>query len=715
MARRLKVSVLRALISPILFIFVFLEMDGTVAEAQLGPQGQELPILWDNLHCSGRFPSQESAVAVGTDSSGNTYVVGSTDSPLSGQDYLVVKHGPDGSILWIVTYNGSWDMDDVPGAAAIAADGSVLVSGTSVEDVGYRITTVKVTSDGKIAWVAHEGDPEMYPTTFDYVRSCQLDESGYAVIVAAYFTRMNPVDILTIKYSPAGEKLWETLHHLGDAQESNYPAHLAIDHDGRIAVTGKLLYTHDRAFCLMLDSDGQPQWEAFLEEASYGRAVAFGSNGNTYMAMQMDWRAGLACYDSAGKELYCTRYDSSAISDATDLCMDQEDNAFVVGYVGWSILSDCLILRFRSDGALLWARCNDGGVLGRDYARAVAVDQAGSVYVTAQSDDSASYSRSFYTMKYDTSGRLLWSVKQTGNARFRNQDGPADLATIHPSGVVVTGMTTDSINGADLTTVCYDALASLAWVNSYTGPPVSRDYAMAVDVESEGNILVAGFSVDVNREPRSLLLKYSPAGQELWQYYSEIEKGVDLGISVKADRDGDVYVLSTISLPGSPDVLQLLKVSGQGQVLWKRHFDDAGIGCEAMSLVVDPCGNAVVSGWLRTREQLVLKYSSTGSILWRNRRQNTEYGQPLGSMRKRLAMDDDSNIITWVKDNGTVVTKYDSSGTLMWETRLPSPDTTFYDPVGLVVGESGNIFLTGPTIRLPSFYTALTPKAISPF
>jgi hypothetical protein len=121
-------------------------------------------LLWSNAYPA-RGPAQQARV----DSAGNLVVTGSVDTntglaTVVLSDWLTIKLGPDGALLWSNTFGLPNGINDVPLALALGADDAVYVTGQGtvlVTDGGGAVlprgstATVKYTPAGAQAWVAH--------------------------------------------------------------------------------------------------------------------------------------------------------------------------------------------------------------------------------------------------------------------------------------------------------------------------------------------------------------------------------------------------------------------------------------------------------------------------------------------------------------------------------------------------------------------------------
>ncbi len=91
--------------------------------------------------------------AIGADNSGNVYVAGRTDKANGGSDFITIKYGPAGEVLWQRRYQAKKDIWMAEAnKLAVSADGGVIVVGTIFDGERQNFMTVKYTADGKLEW-----------------------------------------------------------------------------------------------------------------------------------------------------------------------------------------------------------------------------------------------------------------------------------------------------------------------------------------------------------------------------------------------------------------------------------------------------------------------------------------------------------------------------------------------------------------------------------
>ncbi len=269
----------------------------------------------------------------------------------------------------------------------------------------------------------------------------------------------------------------------------------------------------------------------------------------------------VASFDAGGQRLWVRQFGGRGADRATGVAVDARGDAYVSGFTNNSLphadsvgAGDAFLAKFDATGALAWVR--QFGTSGADYARSVAVDATGNVFVGG-----------------DTNGTLPGNVSLGG-------DGDAFLAK-------------------------FDARGDLVWLRQFGS--AAADKITSVTTDAQGDVLAVGTTrgtLPTNRARGSsdaFMIKLDGNGTRVWlrQFGSE---GADYAYSVAADAAGGAFAAGFTygSLPGNVSsgnidgFLAHLDANGNRTLL--RQFGDDG-AVFGYAVALDPAGNPVVGGW----------------------------------------------------------------------------------------------------------------------
>ena len=363
--------------------------------------------------------------------------------------------------------------------------------------------------------------------------------------------------------------------------------------------------------------------------ANCGTSLAVDGSGNVYVTGQ-SYGGGSGVdyatikYSSAGVPLWTNRFNGAGNSDdyATSLAVDGSGNVYVTGYStgsgsGW----DYATIKYSSAGVPLWTNIFNGAGNGNDLATAMAVDGSGNVYVTGYSTNSRS-GYDYATIKYSSAGVPVWT--NLFNGAGNGNDYARSLAVDGSGNVYVTGSTTGSGSGVDYATIKYSSAGVPLWTNLFNGAGNGDDYAASLAVDGSGNVYVTGNSTGSRSGWDYATIKYSSAGVPVWtNLFSGTGIGNCFGRSLAVDGSGNVYVTGNTSVNGCSNHYATIKYSSAGVPVWTNLFSSTGNGNDAaIALVVDGSGNVYVTGftgnWFVNSVYATIKYSSAGVPVWTN-------------------------------------------------------------------------------------------------
>ncbi len=383
---------------------------------------------------------------------------------------------------------------------------------------------------------------------------------------------------------------------------------IATDKWGNVYVTGRSYGngTYDDYATVAYDSLGNRLWAARYDgPANYydrAHAIATDSAGNVYVTGQSwgsgtSWDYATVAYNPSGKQLWVARYDGPAHSYdyAFAIAIDDAGNVYVTGRsYGSGTGDDYATVAYDSSGNRLWVARYDGPTHGWDWAAAIATDSAGNVYVTGRSPGIRT-GYGYATVAYDSSGNQLWVARYNGPANF--YDRATAIATDSAGNVYVTGYSWGSGTRSDYATVAYDSSGSQLWVARYDGPANYYDYAYAIAIDKAGNVYVTGESYGGTSSDYATVA-YDSMGNQLWlARYNGPGNGRDMAYAIDTDNAGNVYVTGGSYGNGTYFDYATIAYDPSGNQLWLARYDGpANYYDYGRAIAVDNAGNVYVTG-----------------------------------------------------------------------------------------------------------------------
>ncbi|MEO0071004.1 MAG: SBBP repeat-containing protein [candidate division WOR-3 bacterium] len=391
-------------------------------------------------------------------------------------------------------------------------------------------------------WVARYNGPA---NSEDLVSGIAIDDSGYVYVTGTSWATGNGNDIVIIKYSPEGESIW-TVRYDG-ATHSNDEARAIVVKDDRVIVVG-----------------GSTDADLFTNIVT-------------------------TVYNTKGESLWTAIYDSPAGGNDFGLVVTVDDSGYVyvAGYAsgdttGW----DLIVLKYDSNGTLVWT--SKFVTLDEDYAVGIAIVPNGAVFVAGNSGHPYFLTWDYVTIRLNANtGDTVWTRRYNGPAQEQDE---ARAMILTPDGYLyLTGGSTGTNSGIDITTLKYSLSGDLLWERRYNGPANSIDWANGIACDANGNVYVTGYSQGITSDCDYVMVKYDGAGTELLvRRYDGPASGYDEAKAIAVDDEGNVYVTGSSNSSGTRNDYATVKYDVNGNEEWVyRYNGPASRRDEAIAIALD--------------------------------------------------------------------------------------------------------------------------------
>ncbi|MGZ3749734.1 MAG: SBBP repeat-containing protein [Bacteroidia bacterium] len=322
-----------------------------------------------------------------------------------------------------------------------------------------------------------------------------MDANGNTFVTGSYssstitfgsttFTNTGGLDMFLVKYDPAGNVLWAKSGK-GVSNEGGY--NVAVDPSGNAYVVGTYnsstfvlgtttltLNSYDDIFILKYDPSGNLIW-----------AKTAGGSGNDI---------GQSIAVDAGGNAYITGYYASgSISFGSSTLTNSGGN-------------DLYVVKYDPSGNVLWA--NKAGGSSNDSGNGIAVDASGNVFITGSFSSSGitfgttTFSNGggidMFTVKYNTSGNVIWAKTATGvsndvgyNIALDGTGNPYVVGTYNSSTLTFSTTVLALKAFDDIFIVKYDPSGNLFWARTIGG--TGNDIGQSIAVDATGNAYITGY------------------------------------------------------------------------------------------------------------------------------------------------------------------------------------------------------------------------------
>jgi uncharacterized protein YjdB len=422
-------------------------LGGDVLSYEIGAYEGDLTID-PNLIWGTYYGSEDGTIScedVATDGSGNVYMGGNTSSAadiatsgsyqatlVGSTDAFLVKFNSAGVRQWATYYGGG--SGEQGKSVATDASGNVYVTGVTFSSSGiatagaFKATLlgsfgdaflVKFNSAGVRQWATYYGE-----TGGDGANSVATDGTGNVYIVGntsstasiatAGAFQTTPGNGFLVKFNSAGTRLWGTYLPY-------YTNTIATDGSGNVFFAGEAYGTsgfatigaHQPAeagivdcFLAKFNSSGARQWATYYGGANndFANSLATDGSGNVFLAGHTESSSGIATTGSitGGSDAFLVKFNGAGVrqwgmywggahtDEGNAVCTDRSGNAYLAGY--GTYLSGAwehdlaFVIEVNSAGTLLW---NKTYYSGDTYAKSVATDMSGSMYLAGRTSASS--------------------------------------------------------------------------------------------------------------------------------------------------------------------------------------------------------------------------------------------------------------------------------------------------------------------------------------
>jgi hypothetical protein len=420
---------------------------------------------------------------------------------------------------WAKRYNGPAGSFDIARKLILKHDGSILVFGNSVGiNTSADMTIIKYSPSGTEEWVTRYNYPA---NETDNIASADLDESGNIYVTGFITNESSLTRLALLKFDPNGSFLWIRTFD-STAYTQSYGESVSISPDGNIYVTGSArnLSSNYDYVTIKYDPAGQRVWLRTFNGSGNGDdnpiGVVAGDHGNVFVT-------GTSKSTSIGTDIITIKYDSTGSLQflrstnsnpndddrATSIALDQNNSIIITGV---TIIPpngfDYFTVKYDQSGNFIWEKTYNGPGNSIDYTYQVITDTEDNIYVTGSSrNGSALGTEDVLTIKYDSAGAVKWINRFDGQAE--GSDIGYCIAVDSELNVYIGGAIDRGNVFLEIGTIKLNSSGDQEWFRAYTFHSAPEDFPYSIAVDELDNVYVLGITFGGSTDYDITTIKYS--------------------------------------------------------------------------------------------------------------------------------------------------------------------------------------------------------------
>ena len=308
----------------------------------------------------------------------------------------------------------------------------------------------------------------------------------------------------------------------------------------------------------------------FVSEDDYGRAIAVAPDGSVFVVGSSEkFSTGnlILAYDAAGHLSWTKLWDGGGtVQDA--LISNNQLYVFSMRYASGSGY-DILVLEYDLDGNLLDS--NTWGTPSDDEVTVATVDSSGNIYLAGETEGGANWN-DIMLVKLDPNGDFLWGRSWGGGEIDQCWGVATDGASVYVSGMA---RSFNDDNEEELVVLKYSAAGDLLWDTTFSND-YSQNHGDAITLGSGGEVYVAGAieqEINAGQNTQELaILEFNPADGSLVSV-SDVWGGTmwEDAVGLHIDSEGNFLVTgNTDSFFGDRNLGMVAKWAPDGEFKWAK-------------------------------------------------------------------------------------------------------------------------------------------------
>jgi len=581
----------------------------------------ESPPTWERIYGGAKFDVASSIQAV---PAGGFVFSGYRQSKASGKAVAWVRRLDErGDVIWDGAYGENKhgiSITPVSGGGFVAVGETFLHGGKQV-----KAWILRVDDGGEKLWERTFGNHKN-----DVAESvAPVPGGGFYVAGYSYGHKILPGDTWVMRLDEQGRKLWQRTFAGRRMVSANGMA--ALPGGGLVLAgdMGKRKGKYQKAWVLRLDDKGNLLWQRTFDEhkSDSVHAIAPAPDGGFVVAGYLlsgdipGSRGWIYRLNGQGLKTWEYLLDPDRIIYPTAIMTTRDHGFLMVGdfikerFPRQGDIHDAYLLKLNPQGVKLWERMLGGDRT--DVVHSIASAPGGGFVLAGYTESKGAGEADAWILRLDSRGHDTWN-RTFGGAGI---DGFLSLAKLSDGSFAMGGVNRSAGGGlADAWVVRLDRKGKKQWERTIGGE--GRDMALAIAATNGDGLVLAGLTQsEGNRLDDDLFVgRLDGKGNLLWKRALGGSQN-DAATSIVILPDGEILLAGFTRSRGRGRAdAWILRLDGQGKVLWERTFGGSGFDIPwSIALAAD--GGFVFAGETgaggrQDRDAWVMRLDAQGDPLW---------------------------------------------------------------------------------------------------
>ncbi|HRH65880.1 MAG TPA: hypothetical protein PLU53_06250 [Bacteroidia bacterium] len=226
----------------------------------------------------------------------------------------------------------------------------------------------------------------------------------------------------------------------------------------------------------------------------------------------------------------------------------------------------------------------------------------------------------FFLFSKTSSSQVLPGWRHTVKNSLNSINKAKCIETDNLRNCFVLGTTSIPDSAKDIFLIKYNMLGEEVWRRLYDNPDHGDDLPIAMSMDSEGNILIAGISKDKTGNTDILVVKFSTEGVPVMDLrFDGSAHAFDTPVDIACDRLDNILVTGAETSLDSGMNMVIYRIRPDGALSWKRSYSTRMMDIGNAIQTDDSC-NIYIAGNCNSAPHssdiLVQKYDSSGKEKW---------------------------------------------------------------------------------------------------